>query len=138
MPSCQYCSGHRGIDFATERGLPVLAAATGSVTFVGTVAGTRYVVVRHRGGVRATYGGLATTSNGLAVDGEVAAGAVIGSTGERLYFGLRADDPEESPIDPTPLLGRWRYRARLLPSDGQASRPPPAPRLVCGNGSGSR
>ena len=36
----------------------MLAVASGEVTFSGTVAGTRYVVVRHADGLRVTYGNL--------------------------------------------------------------------------------
>ena len=45
-------------------GTPVRAAAAGTVTFSGVVAGTRYVVVDHADGLRATYGGLASTACG--------------------------------------------------------------------------
>jgi len=116
----------------------VVAAASGSVTFSGSVAGTRYVVIRHRDGLRATYGRLATVPSDLVAGTSILAGSVVGTATDSMYFGLRDDDPEETPVDPTPLLGRWRYRARLLPSDGQPSRPPPAPRLVCRNADQSR
>lgn len=138
MPACRYCPGHRGVEFATTPGSPVVAAADGSVTFSGTVAGERYLVLRHPDGVRATYGGLASVVAGLTAGTTVRAGSVVGAAGDGVYFGLRADDPEETPIDPTPLLGRWRFRPRLLPTDGSRSRLPPAPRLVCLNGSEPR
>ena len=138
MPPCRYCAGHRGIEFATDPGTQVVAAASGVVTFAGSVAGARYVVIRDRAGIRATYGGLATVSSGMTAGADVQVGALVGRATDRFYFGLRADDPEETSIDPTPLLGRWRYRARLLPTDGHGSRLPPAPRLVCRNGSPPR
>ena len=57
-PACRYCAGHRGIDFDSRPGDSVRAVAAGEVTFAGSVAGTRYVVVAQADGLRATYGGV--------------------------------------------------------------------------------
>jgi murein DD-endopeptidase MepM/ murein hydrolase activator NlpD len=138
MPPCRFCPGRRGMEFDTRAGDPVVAAAAGTVTFAGVVVGTRYLVVQHPDRTRATYGGLAAVADGLDPGAVVLAGSRVGTAGGPLYFGLRDDDPEETPIDPTPLLGIWRYRSRLLPTDGSAPRPVPTPRLVCRNGSGRR
>ncbi|GAA1229511.1 M23 family metallopeptidase [Oryzihumus leptocrescens] len=54
-PEHQWSAGHRGVDLAAQPGQPVLAAADGVVTFVGTVAGRGVVSVRHHGGWRTTY-----------------------------------------------------------------------------------
>ena len=54
-PPSDYGPGHRGIDYAVPRGMPVRAAAGGVVTFAGPVAGSRAVSVRHRGDVTTTY-----------------------------------------------------------------------------------
>ena len=57
-PGCAWCPGNRGLTYGVATGTVVRAAAAGSVTFSGRVAGTRYVVVEHAaGGLRATYGG---------------------------------------------------------------------------------
>ena len=53
------------------------------------------------------------------------AGAVVGTTSVGFYFGLRLG---ETYVDPAPLLGRYRYRPRLVPLDGGARRAPPPPR----------
>ena len=45
-PSCKWCSGNRGIEYRTEPGSIVTAAAGGIASFVGMVAGTRYVVIK--------------------------------------------------------------------------------------------
>ncbi len=128
LPACTYCPGNRGIEFGPESGQPVAAVAGGQVSFVGTVAGTVYVVVEHADGIRATYGRLATTA--VRRGDTVVAGQRIGTTTGAFYFGLRDGD---RPVDPTSLLGQRRYRRRLLPIDGT---PPPAAgpgRLVCPN-----
>ena len=65
-PACEWCPGNRGADVRRGRRARVVrAAAAGTVSFSGVVAGTRYVVVEHAaGGLRATYGGLASTPLG--------------------------------------------------------------------------
>ncbi len=132
-PPCAWCPGNRGIEYGPTPGQPVRAVAAGTVSFAGTVAGTRYVVVDHGDGLRATYGRLAAAS--LGVGERVAAGQVIGTTTAEAYFGLRRGDLA---VDPTPLLGTWRRRPRLVPLDGTPARPAPAPRLVCGGGGTGR
>jgi murein DD-endopeptidase MepM/ murein hydrolase activator NlpD len=125
-PACQWCPGHRGIEYATAAGEPVRAAAAGVVTFVGRVAGVRYVVVRHIDGLRATYGGLATpaaanpTPVGPWQGRAVQQGAVLGVTVGHLHFGLRDGDQY---LDPAPLLAVRRDRPRLVPGDGNGRRP---------------
>ena len=114
QPACAYCSGHRGIQYAVATGTPVTAVSDGVVVFAGAVAGTRYVVVLHPDGMRATYGMLASAS---VRSGEVVhVGQVVGLSAVHLYFGLR--DAANAPVDPAPLLGRLVGRARLLPTDG--------------------
>jgi septal ring factor EnvC (AmiA/AmiB activator) len=105
----------------------VTAVADGTVTFAGLVAGTRYVVVLQRDGLKATYGLLSSLA--LAPGDVVRQGQVVGRSTVRLYFGLRGADRQ--PIDPTPLLGRWVARPRLAPTDGAAPRAGSLPRLSC-------
>ena len=102
------------------------AAAAGTVTFSGAVAGQFYVVVEHADGLRATYGRLA--GSGLSAGDRVAAGAVVGRSSGGLYFGLRRG---ELYVDPAPLIGRLVERRRLIPTDGTPARPAPPPRLRC-------
>jgi murein DD-endopeptidase MepM/ murein hydrolase activator NlpD len=125
-PACPWCPGNRGIEYATRPGAAVRAVAAGRVTFVGSVVGTRYVVVEHANGWRATYGALrqVTVQHG----GAVVSGSVVGTTTSRFHFGLRDRDGYR---DPTPHLGRWVHRSRLVPTDGSAGPPPGQPRLRC-------
>jgi murein DD-endopeptidase MepM/ murein hydrolase activator NlpD len=125
-PSCPWCPGNRGLTYATAPDTAVRAAAAGTVTFSGVVAGTRYVVVDHGDGRRATYGGLAGSA--VRVGDHVAAGTIVGRSGAELHFGLREG---EVYIDPAPLLARPVERARLVPTDGTPPRPAPPPRLRC-------
>ena len=127
QPACTYCPGHRGVRYDLPAGTEVVAAAAGTVTLAGSVAGTRYLVILQVDGLRATYGSLAAHS--LSIGQVVSQGAVVGHSGAQLYFGLRRADG--SPIDPTTLLGRLEGRPRLVPADGGAPRRGPEPRLVC-------
>jgi murein DD-endopeptidase MepM/ murein hydrolase activator NlpD len=125
-PACQWCPGNRGIEYAAPAGTPVRAAAAGTVTFSGSVAGTFYVVVRHADGIRATYGEL--SGSHLAAGDVVVAGAILGTSAGGLHFGLRVG---ERYVDPALFLGRIVERVRLVPTDGSAPRPAPPPRLEC-------
>ena len=133
MPSCRYCAGNRGIEYGPDPGSPVVAVADGTVDFAGPVAGTRWLVVRHADGRRASYGHLASLA--VAVGDRVRAGQRLATTTDRFYLGLRDG---EDPVDPTPLLGRWRHRARLVPVDGTPARPAGPPRLSCPIAPGAR
>ena len=125
-PTCTWCPGNRGLEYAVPAGTAVRAAAAGRVTFRGSVAGVLYVVVEHADGLRATYGRLASTE--LSTGSVVARGAVVGRSSTALYFGLRRGDVY---LDPAPLLGRLVERWRLVPTDGSPGRPAPPPRLRC-------
>ena len=125
-PACPWCPGNRGLTYDVAAGTAVRAAAAGTVTFSGLVAGTFYVVVEHGDGLRATYGELAGSH--LAAGDVVATGATIGQSAGGLHFGLRRGDRY---IDPAPFLGRLVERARLVPTDGSPARPAPPPRLEC-------
>ncbi len=126
-PACTYCAGNRGIEYGTQPGQAVVAAASGTVTYSGAVAGVRYVVVRHGDGRLATYGRLESTV--AVVGGLLQQGGLVGAASDRFYFGLR---DQGIYIDPAPWLGSWRGRPRLIPSDGSHARPSPPRRMICG------
>jgi len=113
-PATRYGPGNRGLEYATTPRGPVRAAAAGVVTFAGPVAGTRVVVVAHPDGLRTSYTLLATIA--VTVGQPVARGAVLGTTGPRLHFGVRRGDVYLDPAllleQPSPLV-----RVRLVPSD---------------------
>ena len=117
-PACEYCPGHRGLAYELPAGSPVQAAAPGTVTFAGVVAGTRYVVIDGDDGVVATYGMLAQADVGRG--DRVSEGESVGRSSAQLYFGLRIDGRY---VDPAPFLGRPSWRPRLVPPDGSRPRP---------------
>lgn len=127
-PPCPYCAGNRGLEYRVGTNTTVRAVAAGVVTWSGSIAGTRYVVVRHANGWRATYGQLTRTAR--RTGDRVAARSVIGSASGSFHFGIRAGEQYR---DPTPHLGALVGRARLIPIDGSTPRRPPPPRLRCGS-----
>lgn len=128
-PSCTWCPGNRGLEYATRPGSAVRAPLAGRVSFAGVVAGTRYVVVeRLLDGqrVRVTLGGL--TDSELRTGDPVALGQVVGAAGTTFHLGLRVGDTY---LDPAPWLAAPTRRARLVPLDGRRRLPVGAPTLSC-------
>ncbi|MEM9713893.1 MAG: peptidoglycan DD-metalloendopeptidase family protein, partial [Actinomycetota bacterium] len=102
-PSTRYGAGNRGLEYATRPGQTVRAAARGTVSYAGNVAGRLVVSIQHPDGLRTTYTGLASISvgRGAAVDAETP----IGTASATLHFGVRAGDAY---LDPAALLGGRR------------------------------
>ncbi|HEY4331515.1 MAG TPA: peptidoglycan DD-metalloendopeptidase family protein [Ilumatobacteraceae bacterium] len=117
-PSCTYCPGHRGLQYSVAAGTLAIAAASGTVSFVGVVVGTRYVVVNQDDGRTATYGMLAAAM--VSRGARIAAGQAIATTLDSFYFGLRQGDIY---IDPAPFIGTITRAPRLVPISGGAWRP---------------
>ncbi len=124
-PAVAWGSGHRGVDVASTEGAVVVAAAAGTVTFAGLVAGRGVVVVDH-GSVRTTY---EPVSPEVSVGQAVARGQPIGRllaghpgcpVAACLHWGLKSADDY---LDPMLLLRTGQVR--LLPSDATAPTPPP-------------
>lgn len=126
-PECRWCPGNRGIEFGVSGRQVVRSVQAGIVTFAGSVAGTRYVVVQHLDGWKLTYGQL--TSVAVQRNDRVGGGAVIGSVRDRYFLGLRIDGRYR---DPAPHLAELRGRPRLVPTDGRTPRPAPPATWACG------
>lgn len=117
-PDSRYGAGHRGVDLEGRPGQPVLAAAGGTVTFAGSLAGRGVVVVSH-GATRTTYEPVRSE---VAVGDAVAAGQVIGTLQATaghcwpatcLHWGLIEG---ETYLNPLTLVGAGPVR--LLPLSG--------------------
>ena len=111
-PENPYGPGNRGIEYDTEPGDVVRAAAGGTVEFAGAVAGhpprdrqprRRAVQLRTR----------TCNASACAPATGVARGAVIGIAGERLHFGVRLDGAYTDPG--RTFIGVRRVRVRLVP-----------------------
>jgi hypothetical protein len=136
-PACLWCAGNRGIDYAVASGTAVRASAAGTVTFAGAIGAERFVTVLHGDGLRTTYAFLATIA--VHVGQPVARGAVVGTAGVALHFGVRRGTVY---LDPELLLGGGRLVARLVPisgarprgAAGAPARAPPLSPLAPGKG----
>lgn len=101
--------GNRGLEFDTVGGEQVRAVDDGRVTFVGPVGGERWLVITHDGGLRSTYGPLASTA---VVRGQtVGTGAELGTAEPGLHLTARSANRY---LDPAPLLDGTCGRARLV------------------------
>ena len=109
-PLDPYGPGNRGVEYDTEPGDAVRAAAAGTVVFAGAVAGTLHVTVDHGGGLVSSYSYLQRIA--VRAGAGVVRGAVIGIAGERLHFGVRF---EGAYTDPARFIGVRRVRVRLVP-----------------------
>ncbi|MEZ5410760.1 MAG: M23 family metallopeptidase [Acidimicrobiales bacterium] len=120
-PPNPYGPGNRGLEYGVTAGQPVVAVAAGRVGFVGPVAGRRYVVVEHSGGLRSTYGPLASVA--VVRGQQLAAGEGIGEAAPGLLLTARlGSGPTQRYIDPAPLLAGRCGRVRLVPDRPVAAR----------------
>lgn len=114
-PPTPYKAGHRGIDLLVEPGATVVAAAPGSVSFAGMVAGRGVVAIDHGVGVVSAIEPVAASVS----QGDIlSAGQTIGAvtrgghcTGDCVHFGVRVHGKYVSPF----LFLGGLPRAVLLP-----------------------
>jgi murein DD-endopeptidase MepM/ murein hydrolase activator NlpD len=104
-PILQRWRKHEGIDYAAERGAPVMAVADGVVTRAATAGGYgKLVEIRHPNGVVTRYAHLARFATGVRPGTRVSQGQCIGfvgatglATGPHLHYEFRirgvATDP---------------------------------------------
>ena len=98
---------HTGQDIEAPWGVPVVAGASGKVTFVGWQNGYgQLVIVDHGGGLTTRYGHLSHID--VELDQTVARGQLLGkvgstgrSTGPHLHYEVRINDQA---VDPLPYL----------------------------------
>jgi len=115
-PTCTWCAGNRGIEYVTPQQAPVHSAASGVVTYVGSVAGVAYVVVRDVNNMLVTHGRLHSTA--VKEGDRVSAGFRIGTSSGGLYIGVRRLGVYLDPTTCTPATKNpsgQRPRAVLVP-----------------------
>ncbi len=111
-PAGPFGPGNRGLEYGTEAGTEVRAAADGTVTFAGSVAGTRHVTVLHGDGLRTSYSFLDRVD--VVVGQRVRQGQVVGTTVGHLHLGARRGDGY---LDPASLFGTGPPQVELVPFD---------------------
>lgn len=114
-------AGHWGVDLEAIPGTAVHPAASGVVTFAGSVAGMLTVTVAHGGGLRTSYSYLSETQ--VARGDRVIRSTVVGRSGidhevAAVHFSVRIADRYQDPAawlgchdSPGPAL-------RLIPLEG--------------------
>lgn len=96
---------HKGVDYAAQRGTPVVATGPGRISFVGWRNGYgRVVEIEHGPSMTSMYTHLDSFVNGLGVGNRVDAGDRIGSvgssglaTGPNMHYEIRLNG---RPVDP--------------------------------------
>jgi murein DD-endopeptidase MepM/ murein hydrolase activator NlpD len=106
-PPSPWAAGHRGIDLAASAGTNVRAAATGEVTFAGSIAGRGVMVIQH-GRLRSTYEPVdpivppgTRVRAGQPIATVAATGGHCAPAAVCLHWGVRDDDHY---VDPLRLL----------------------------------
>ena len=140
QPSCSWCPGNRGLEFAAVPGRAIVAPFAGVVDFVGEVGAVPYVVVAvdlaesglvmrglvmsglretlpgDKGQLFAVFGGVlgVRVNKGDLIRG----GQDLGFAGSWAYFGLRVGRRSNRVyLDPAPLFG-IRPRRTILVAPG--------------------
>lgn len=124
-PATPYAAGHRGVDITAATGLPVVAAASGVVTFAGVVVDRPLVVIRHDDGLVSSIEPVVAS---VTVGSPVPQGSTIGTVGTGghcdgscVHLGVRRDGAY---INPLLLLGEVPA-AVLLPLEARIARASP-------------
>ncbi|GAA2492331.1 hypothetical protein GCM10010406_30530 [Streptomyces thermolineatus] len=134
-PPAPWAAGHRGVDLSAPPGAPVRAAAAGTVSFAGPVAGRGVVSVELADSgappLRTTYEPVTAS---VAVGDEVTAGQVVGVVqdtpphcpGGCLHWGLLRGTVYMDPLSLLPAGMLAAGPPRLLPVSGVPLEPGPA------------
>ena len=110
-PVGPYGPGNRGIEYDTEPGGAVLAAADGRVVFAGPVGSSLHVTVLHADGVRTSYAHLARVD--VRTGQQLGRGDPLGRSGDSFHWGARVGGAY---VDPAGLLSTaMGSRVELLP-----------------------
>lgn len=103
-PDGAYGRGHRGIDYAVASGTRVRAAAAGTISWAGPVAGRLAVTIDHGGGLETTYSILSEVE--VIRSDVVDEGHWLGRVGrahdgsaDGLHFGVKLHDRYVDPLD---------------------------------------
>ncbi len=96
---------HKGIDYAAPTGTPVMATASGAVSFAGTQRGYgKIIILTHSKKYDTAYGHLSRFAKGLHNGKRVNQGDIIGyvgatgmATGPHLHYELRVDGVQKDP-----------------------------------------
>ena len=119
---------HRGVDYAADRGTPIMATADGVVTHRGPRGGLgNAVIIRHANGFVTRYGHMSGFASGVRVGSRVKQEQIIGyvgatglATGPHLHYEMWRNGSAVDPLsidlptgDPVPDDDRERWSREL-------------------------
>jgi murein DD-endopeptidase MepM/ murein hydrolase activator NlpD len=105
-PILNYTRAHNGVDYSAPSGAPVVAVASGVVTFAGwSGGGGRTVRLRHASGYLSEYLHLSSIAAGIRTGVRVSQSDLIGrvgstglATGPHLHYGLKRNGTYVNPV----------------------------------------
>lgn len=121
---------HRGVDYAANRGTPIMATADGIVQHRGPLGGLgNTVVLAHANGFTTRYGHMNGFASGIRVGDRVSQGETIGyvgmtglATGPHLHYEMIRNGSHIDPLavdlpngDPVPADDRDRWMSEMRP-----------------------
>jgi len=120
---------HRGVDYAADRGTPIMATADGTITQRGPNGGLgNSVTIRHANGFETRYGHMSALAPAAKLGARIRQGAVIGyvgatglATGPHLHYELWRNGQAVDPLsidlpkgDPIPATRRSLWEGELM------------------------
>lgn len=113
-PILGYSRMHQGVDFGAPTGTPVMAAGSGTITFMGRHGGHgNTVMINHQNGLETLYGHLSAFVRGFHVGSHVTQGQVVAlvgstglSTGPHLHYEIHRSGKPVNPQDKSLPMGR--------------------------------
>jgi murein DD-endopeptidase MepM/ murein hydrolase activator NlpD len=105
-PILQTWAAHKGVDYGAPTGTPVLATASGRVSFLGGKGGYgNAIVLKHGGSYSTLYAHLSGYQRGLRASAQVEQGQVIGyvgttglATGPHLHYEFQVNGIHQNPL----------------------------------------
>ncbi|OGI41585.1 MAG: hypothetical protein A2140_00460 [Candidatus Muproteobacteria bacterium RBG_16_62_13] len=105
-PILQTWTAHRGVDYGAPTGTPVLATASGRVSFLGGKGGYgNAITLKHGGSYSTLYAHLSGYARGLRAGAQVEQGQVIGyvgstglATGPHLHYEFQVNGIHQNPL----------------------------------------
>ena len=128
-PPCEFCAGHRTIDFQQSVGREVIAPVAGRITFAGKVVDQQFVTIDPD--LESGFGPeIVVTIGGLIRDPTVQSGQIVqagqrlGATNGLIHLSMRYIVAGKSAryVDPTAYLARYRNQVRLIPNARTGAR----------------
>ena len=129
-PILGYSKMHKGVDFAAPTGTPILAAGSGTITYIGVKGGYgNYVQIKHNSDYSTAYGHASRFNKKLKNGSKVSQGdivAYVGTTGrstgphlhfELIYKGTQVNPSKVKATSGLKLVGKDLVKFELIKKD---------------------